>query len=64
MYHEIEKKSGFHLVHCFPKSLIKSRKYHHFTNRTANHCCQSLNVYSVVRCTLGIDLLSNVKIVI
>ena len=36
MYLQIEKNSGFHLVHCFPKSLIMSRKYHHFTNRTAN----------------------------
>ena len=31
-------------MHCFPKSPIKIRKYHHFTNRTANHCCQSLNL--------------------
>ena len=45
MYLQIEKNSGFHLVHCFPKSLIKSRKYHHFTNRTANHCCQSLTLH-------------------
>ena len=48
MYLQKEKNSGFHLVHCFPKSLIKSRKYHHFTNRTANHCCQSLNYSKII----------------
>ena len=54
MYLQIEKNSGIHLVHCFPNSLIKSRKYHHFTNSTANHCCQSLNQnYSVWSCNGG-----------
>ena len=42
---QIDNNSGFHLVYCFPTSLIVSLKYHHFTNKPANHCCQSLNVY-------------------
>ena len=29
-------------MHCFSKSLIVIRRYNHFTNRAANHCCQSL----------------------
>ena len=29
-------------MHCFLKSLIVIRRYHHFTHRAANHCCQSL----------------------
>ena len=29
-------------MHCFSKSLIVIRRYHHFTHRAANHCCQSL----------------------
>ena len=42
MYQRIEKNSGFNLVHCFLISLIVSWRYHHFTNGTPNHCCQSL----------------------
>ena len=30
-------------MHCFLKSLIVIRRYHQFTHRAANHCCQSLN---------------------
>ena len=33
-------------MHCFSKSLIVIRRYHHFTHRAANHCCQSLNAQS------------------
>ena len=29
-------------MHCFSKSLIVIRRYHHFTYRAANYCCQSL----------------------
>ena len=29
-------------MHCFSKSLIVIRRYHHFAPRAANHCCQSL----------------------
>ena len=29
-------------MHCFSKSHIVIRRYHHFTHRAANHCCQSL----------------------
>ena len=29
-------------MHCFSKSLVVIRRYHHFTHRAANHCCQSL----------------------
>ena len=29
-------------MHCFSKSLIVICRYHHFTHRAANHCCQSL----------------------
>ena len=31
-------------MHCFSKSLIVIRRYHHFTHRAANHCCQSLSL--------------------
>ena len=41
---QIDKNSGFHLVYYFPTSLIVSLKYHHFTNKPANHCCQSLTL--------------------
>ena len=30
------------MMYCFLKSLIVIRRYHHFTQRAANHCCQSL----------------------
>ena len=30
-------------MHFFFKSFIVIRRYHHFTHRAANHCCQSLN---------------------
>ena len=46
---QIDKNSGFHLVYCFPTSLIVSLKYHHFTNKPANHCCQSLNKANKVK---------------
>ena len=31
-------------MHCFSKSLIVICRYHHFTHRAANHCCQSLSL--------------------
>ena len=31
-------------MHCFSKSLVVIHRYHHFTHRVANHCCQSLNL--------------------
>ena len=31
-------------MHCFWKSLTVIRRYHHFTHRAANHCCQSLKL--------------------
>ena len=30
-------KSSFHLAHCFPTSLVVSRKYHHFTSRSKRY---------------------------
>ena len=30
-------------MHCISKSLIVICRYHHFTHRAANHCCQSLS---------------------
>ena len=44
-------------MHCFSKSLIVILRYHHFTHRAANHCCQSLRIdnsrHSVI-CTFGL----------
>ena len=34
-------------MHCFLKSLIVICRYHHFTYRAANHCCQSLIPYPI-----------------
>ena len=34
-------------MHCFFKSLIVIRRYHHFTHRAANHCCQSLTLQTL-----------------
>ena len=42
IYQQIEKNSGFYMMYCFLKSLIVIRRYHHFTQRAVNHCCQSL----------------------
>ena len=42
IYQQIENNSCFYLMHCFYKSLIVIRIYHHFTLTAANHCCQSL----------------------
>ena len=44
LYQQIGKKSGFYLMHCFLKSFIVIRRYHHFAPRAANHCCQSLTL--------------------
>ena len=37
-------------MHCFSKSLIVTCRYHHFTHRAANHCCQSLMQLKVNMC--------------
>ena len=36
-------------MHCFSKSLIVIRRYHHFTHRAAIHCYQSLRAQDEVR---------------
>ena len=38
-------------MHCFLKSLIVIRRYHHFTHRAANHCCQSLIEVYLKQCS-------------
>ena len=36
-------------MHCFSKSLIVIRRYHHFTHRAANRCWQSLNNHNLAK---------------
>ena len=46
-------------MHYFSKSLIVICRYHHFTHRAANHCCQSLSFFKLrffhKMFTFGID---------